>query len=276
METPVTPACIDRFLGSLSARGRSVNTVSSYRSDLIGLLEAKPSLTLENFDATVASWLNENRATWAPKTTGRRLTAARAFARFYKLDTPTLTDYTPPTPKKAVPHPLPEGIDGVVRMVNAVDGARERALIGLCGMAGLRCAEALTVTPNDLDTSTWVLTVNGKGDKQREVPITTALWNTIAPAVADAILEGRVTVVGYRDRYAREVITDAAERAGLARRVSSHDLRATFLTAAYRRSKDLRAVQELAGHSSSKTTEGYTAIRMDTMRDAAQVVEDDE
>lgn len=275
METRLTNACIEEFLGLLSAQGASQNTVLSYRSDLINLTNFATPMTTADFDLKAALWLNEGRKTWAAKTTGRRLTSLRRFGRWFQAPMPMLEGYKVPTPAKPVPHPIPEGISGVVKMIEGESDDRRRALIALCGLAGLRCAEALVVTPNDLNLHEWTLNVRGKGDKRRVVPMTRPAWLAVAPAYGDALFKGRVTVVGYRDRFAREVITNAAARAGISRHVSSHDLRATFLTAAYNRSKDLRAVQELAGHSSSTTTETYTEVRMDTMRGAAEVTEDD-
>lgn len=267
-EMTLSPGSIDRFRESLIARGRSENTVRAYVSDLKEFLGPAKEMTPSQFATLAPTWLNNHRKTWAPKTVERRLTALRAFARWAKMDCPDLDEYKPPSAGRPVPHPLPEGMDGVRRMVRACRDERQRALIGLCGMVGLRCSEALSVTPSGIDAAAMTVTVLGKGDKQRTVPLSEEAWATIAPAVATAVVTSRAYVVGYKDRFARQAITNAGVRAGLSRPVKSHDLRATLATAMYDHSLDLRAVQEHLGHSSSKTTEGYTGVSMDKMRGA--------
>lgn len=153
-------------------------------------------------------------------------------------------------------------------MLELAKNNRQRALVALCGLAGLRVAEALSVTPMWFNTGDMTLTIRGKGDKTRVVPLSARAWQEIAPAVSDAILDGRVTVVDYKDRFARTLIRNLGKRAGLRRPVASHDLRATFATAAYDRSLDLRAVQELLGHANSKQTEVYTEVPIHRMRGA--------
>jgi site-specific recombinase XerD len=156
-------------------------------------------------------------------------------------------------------------------MIEASRSHQHRALVALCGLCGLRVAEAISVKLSDIDTKEMVLFVHGKGDKKRWVPLSDKAWRYLAPAAAEAMIARRARVVTMADRTAREVITRLAVEAGLTRHVSSHDLRATFGTAAYAKTKDLRAVQDLLGHASSKTTETYTGVSERAMRDAADI-----
>lgn len=223
------------------------------------------------FDLLAVRWLNDQRIEQKPKTVGRRYTSLKTWASWAKWPAPSLEDYTLPTPARPQPHPIDEGIDGVVAMLEASRQENHRALVALCGFAGLRVSEALAVRPTDIDYHARTLTVRGKGDRQRIVPLSDKAWLAIIPAAVNAAAFSRQFVVGISDRTARRLLNSLGERAGLAAHVSSHDLRATFATAAYDKSLNLRAVQELLGHASPTTTQVYTRISMNTMRDAADL-----
>jgi site-specific recombinase XerD len=256
----------------LDRLGRSPNTSRNYVSDLNQfLLWTGRDVPMEQFDGVAMDWLNAYRRIWQPRTSERRVTALRGFARWTGALDP-LRGYTTPTPARPVPHPIPEGIPGVLRLIDACGFHFEkRALIAMTGLCGLRIAEALSIRPEDVDYERGLLTVYGKGSKVRVIPMSERAANEIAVAYARAIQDGRPTVLRWKDRHARATITRLGVKAGLTRPLSSHDLRATFATAAYAKSKDLRAVQELLGHSSSATTELYTGISLATMRAAAEV-----
>ena len=281
METTLSPEAIARFRNSLCGRGRSENTIRAYESDLTEFLKwAKPKLVTGHltpgvteivFNAWATTWLNEFRLTLAPKTTARRLTSLKAWAKWARWTAEELDEYKAPVPGKPIAHPIPEGITAVLAMAEAARNDRQRALVALCGLCGLRVAEALAVTPSCFNTGEMKLTVRGKGDKERTVPVSARAWELISPALLDAVLDNHATVVGYHDRFARTVLTNLGRKAGVSRRVASHDLRATFGTAVYDGTLDLRVTQELLGHASSKTTEGYTGVKFEKMRAAAEI-----
>lgn len=266
--TTLSPDTIDRMHSWCIARGRSRNTAKSYTSDLRQFLKAvgEDQISMEEYEELAMSWLNLTRDRVSPKTTGRRLTSLRAFAQWAGLGE-VLDDYIAPTPGRAVPHPIPEGFDGITRMVEVAKNYQQAALVGLCGFAGLRVSEALKIHVNDIDMNDMLLSVRGKGDKSRVIPISDRAWGAVSSAyiMADQP-DGRL--VNYADRFARQIITNLGIRAGLSRPISSHDLRATFGTAVFNHSLNLRATQDLLGHSSSSTTEIYTGVTMDTMRSA--------
>ena len=276
--TTLTSASIDQFLNSLSATGVSPHTARAYASDVSlmmewSLTELGTKTTTSNFDNNATLWLNNHRKIWAARTTGRRVTALRSFAKVLKIDLEFLCDYNSPTPARARPHPIPEGIAGVVAMIETCKDDRRRAVIALCGLAGLRLHEALAIRPRDVNVASMNIHVRGKGEKDRDVPLTPRCLQYIRECLVEAILNGDndEPMARYKDRFAREFITRAGRDAGLARAVSSHDLRATFLTAAYNKTLSIRAVQELAGHASSATTEGYIEVAISALRDAADV-----
>lgn len=281
MAPALSAESIEEFLSSMTVNGHSHNTIRGYRADLTGLLrwmEANPSkLPLEGQAAT---YLTAMRPKWQPKTMERKLTALRSWAKWAGAPA-FLATYKAPKPARAEPHPLPGGIADVHRMVTvALEGDNERrlrdaALVALCGYCGLRVGEAIALRPSDYHRSgtSAALRFIGKGGVERRVPVPLAALPLIEGAIAHAEFWERGTIIGLKDRHAREVLTRLAERAGVARPASSHDLRATFGTEAYRHSKDLRAVQELLGHASAKTTEIYTAISDDAKRAAIEFID---
>lgn len=279
MEMTVTVESIDGLLKSLRDNGASPNTIRAYRADLIQFGEwAGPIIWPENAEAVAKQYLNTFRETWAPKTTRRKISSLRALGR--AMGYPDfLLGYRAPTPARAVPHPLPEGPNGVLDLLDQCgDDPEALALVALCGLCGARVSEARGVRLVDLRIGTdgrWVM-LHGKGNKFRMVPITDLAWKYIRLIKSIRMMEGDIYAPLYSgsDRTARRLVTRLGQMATLARPVASHDLRATFLTAAYRRSKNLRVVQELAGHASSQTTELYTGITEEEMRDAARVAGD--
>ncbi len=203
------------------------------------------------------------------KTTGRRLTSLRSFARWAGWG-PILDDYDAPTPAKSVPHPLPEGMNGVRRLVAVASNDGQRCLIVLCGMVGCRIAEALEVRAEHFNLQSMTLTIRGKGDKQRIVPVSSQAWQVLQVPVIQAFAEQR-RLVNLHDRHARKIVTSLGVRAGLQRSISSHDLRATFGTHVYDKTKDIRLVQELLGHANSSTTELYVGVTQTALREAVEL-----
>lgn len=267
--TTLTQEAIDSLLSSLCARGRSENTMKAYRSDLTEFLRwHKEPIPMEQFEELAMAWLNSHRRIVAPKTTGRRVSSLRCFARWNGMPG-MLEDYSAPTPARGMPHPIPEGLEGVRRMIGVADRPKQAAVVAFGGFLGCRIAETLSLRPLDFDFGEMMVTIRGKGDKSRIVPISDEAWATIQRPVLDtAVRDMGATVIDYKDRFARKIITDLGSRAGLCRAVSSHDLRSTFATAVWEKTRDMRVVQELLGHASMATSEGYVGIRRDSMRAA--------
>lgn len=257
---------IDQFLRSCRSKGMSKETTRAYRSDLRQLHSGIGDQSSDSeFEEAVADWITDNRVLWKPRTTLRKMTAARSCAKFLGC-AEILVDYRAPKPDRLVAHPLPDGMADVRKMLASCRTGREAALVALCGLLGLRVAEALTVRVMDFDFADRTLTVRGgKGDKDRTIPVHDDAWSPIFRGIDDQP-NNYLPLVCTGNRNARRLLTEIGARCGV--KVASHDLRSTVLTEMYRASKDLRATQEFAGHSSSATTEAYTGIRMKDMRDA--------
>lgn len=271
-ETTLSLETIDRFRSWLLARGRSPHTAKAYSTDLRVLLKELEVLEIDHLELelTAMNWLNANRRRIPPRTTGRRLTALRAYGKFVSIPL-FLVEYIAPNSGKGQPHPLPEGTPGVRKMIYYANRPNHKALIALCGLCGLRVAEALDVRPSHLDFQTMMLTVRGKGDKTRVVPVSAEAWEVVKVPFATAFCRDDALVVGLKDRFARKLITTVGARAMLCRSVASHDLRATFATAVFDKTKDQRVVQELLGHASGATTELYIGVTQAKMRAAVEL-----
>lgn len=268
--TTLTHETIDQFLNYIEGRGRSPLTVRAYGTDLRTFLREvhETEIELEEFAAFGMSWLQLNRRILKPKTTLRRKTSLVAFASWAGLPPNIFEDWIAPRPGRVVAHPLPEGIDAIRRMLDKTTNEKHRALVGLCGYAGLRVGEAIAVRPSDVQGETMVLSVRGKGDVTRTVPITPELWEVIAVPTTRALLDGGRPIVGIDERFARRKIKQLGVLAGLKREVASHDLRATFATHLYHKlDKDIAAVSTILGHASVKTTMIYLGIDYESVRE---------
>jgi len=276
MTTTLCSGSIGQYLDSLCAMGMSPHTVRAYSSDLRAMaswLDLHPDAQATT-ETRIATYLTTHRSSWSANTTNRKLTAVRSWARFQGEPT-FLENYRAPKAADQEPHPIREGIPGIDRMLEIPVTPSKKALVALCGLCGLRVSEACAVRPEDIDIDRLLLRVRGKGDKTRYVPISRKAWMHIMPAVLDASIAGAVgrsTLVGTGERSARASITSIARRAKLRRRVASHDLRATFATAALDATKDLLAVQQLLGHADPATTQIYTSVSEARRRDAVEAL----
>lgn len=261
---------IQDFLDSLETMGSSPETVRAYRSDFRGLLAAVgDQASWSDTELSMAKYLNDERKVKSAKTIERRLGTFRSYGRHF--DQLILNKYRAPKPAPPQPHPIPEGSDGVLDMIRSTKNPTHRALCALTGLMGLRVGEAIAVRPEDFDLQAMELTVKmGKGSKVRIVPVPKLAWKYMARAFQKAGENG-TTLVPLTNRGARKSIKRHGKRAGLSREIASHDMRATCATAAYQRSMDIRAVQEILGHSSVNQTMVYTGISAEAKRAALEV-----
>lgn len=272
LETAATRESIERLHSSLLGRGKSLQTAKAYTTDLRMLLDQMGLVQISESDypTVVMAWLTKYRTTISYKTTVRRMTSARAFARWaHWTDVEyELSEYDLPTPSKGNPHPIAEGMEGVRRMILVSERESYQTLIALCGMTGVRIGEALMIAPSHIRVSDMSMTVRGKGDKERRIPVSDECWGVISHSVMQAYCTGGdLPIVGLRDRFARSTITRIGKKAGIGRDVASHDLRATFATELYNRTKDLRLVQAILGHAKPEQTGLYVGTTMTTMHE---------
>ena len=256
---------IEAFAAHLSDRGRSERTVSEYVGDLRLLAEWSGGVVpASELDDTASAWLTVNRRKgWSAATVRRRKAAVRAWARWAKV--PGVLDvYKAPTPARGVAHPIVEGYDGVRAMLDVAETDEQRLFVSLCAFMALRSAEALAMRASDVDLVRRRVTVRGKGAKDRVLPIPTQVLEVLSSAV-QAAESADDPLIGVTYRTAARWVAKLSDAAGLAQTAKTHDLRHTGGTHVWRKTQDLRVVQEMLGHADPRTTTIYTAVSQDAI-----------
>ncbi|WP_285113779.1 site-specific tyrosine recombinase XerD [Leifsonia sp. fls2-241-R2A-40a] len=287
-------ADVDAFLRHVAIeRGLSANTVSAYRRDLtvystwldeqgVADVRAVTSATLSAFAVHLGT---REESPLTASSLARMLSTVRGFHRFLldegKVEVDASRDLRPPK----LPSRLPKAItvDQVAALLAATDGdevaaLRDKALLELMYATGARVSEAVGLNVDDV-IDTDVVRLTGKGSKQRIVPLGSYAREAVSAYLVRArpvlSAKGRATpalFLGMRGaRLSRQnvwlIIRAAAERAELDIEISPHTLRHSFATHLLAGGADVRVVQELLGHSSVATTQIYTLVTADTLRD---------
>ena len=280
-------------------RGLAANTISSYRRDLRRYTEhlaAAGVLDLaEVAESDVAGFLTalreggEDHPPLSATSAARAVVAVRGLHRFALLDGLVPDDVAhevrPPTPARRLPKAIPvESVVALIEAAGAVDGPRglrDRALLELLYGTGARISEAVGLAVDDLDRGQATVRLAGKGGKQRVVPVGSYAVRAVEdylvrarPALASA---GRAGVRGalflnvrggaLSRQSAWAILRTAAQRAGVSVEVSPHTLRHSFATHLLDGGADVRVVQELLGHASVTTTQVYTLVTVDRLRE---------
>ncbi len=278
-------------------RGLSRNTLEAYRSDLLQLgafLERRgvDVLAAEHTDLTgfldeLASGTTADppRPPVAPATLQRKAACLRSFYRHLRregaLEHDPTADLRAPRKSQRLPQVLSRAeIARLLATPHGTDPAtlRDRALLELMYACGLRASEATGLDVGDLDLRHGVLRARGKGSKERLVPV----GRQAITAVRHYLDRGRPALVGVRDQgklfvnqrggeLTRQglykIVQRHARAAGLEGRMSPHTLRHTFATHLLAGGCDLRAVQEMLGHADIATTQIYTHLSAERLKD---------
>jgi integrase/recombinase XerD len=270
-------------------RGLSRNTLDAYRTDLLQFgrsLEARKVSALEAAPADVADFLESlARGGASPATIHRKSACLRSFYRHLRrdglLDTdPTATLSTPRRSRK-LPQVLTRGeIEKLLSQPRGTEPAalRDRALLELMYACGLRASEAIGLELLDVDVQEGVLRARGKGSKERIVPIGQAPLTALRiylergrPALVKGASEVHLFVNFRGSQLTRQglykIVRRHATTAGLAERMSPHTLRHTFATHLLAGGCDLRSVQEMLGHADVSTTQLYTHLSSERLKD---------
>jgi integrase/recombinase XerD len=293
------PAAVVRsYLDHLAVeRGVATNTLSAYRRDLaryLGHLAEKGITSVADVDAlTVNGFVaylregDDDHPALSATSVARAVAAVRGLHRFALDEGLVEIDVSREVRSAAPPRRLPKAIsvDEVERLLEAAGYAgtalalRDRALLELLYGTGARISEAVGLDIDDLDLTDNTVLLTGKGDKQRRVPV-----GSFAAAAVSAYLvqarpglaaagtgSPRVFLNARGGPLSRQsawiVLRAAAERAGLAGGISPHTLRHSFATHLLEGGADVRVVQELLGHASIMTTQIYTLVTVDTLRE---------
>ena len=269
-------------------RGYSPNTVEAYKHDLewlLGYLEQEGvdplSVKLEDLEH-FAAMLSDHGI--SAKSQARILSGVRSFYRYLVLDGYLDVDPTELLESPHLPQHLPEYLstEEVDALENSIDltsneGHRNRAIIEVFFSCGLRVSELTNLKLSDLFLTQGFIRVNGKGGKQRLVPISERaiheleLWfddrrqMNIKPGEEDYVFLNR------RGHHLTRtmiliMVKRQAEAAGIKKTISPHTLRHSFATALLKGGADLRIIQELLGHADLGTTEIYTHMDDESLR----------
>jgi integrase/recombinase XerD len=224
----------------------------------------------------------------------RTLVTVRALHRFASREGLTTHDpaveVKPPAPPKRLPKAI--AVDDVLRLLEAAGfdqtprAIRDRAMLELLYASGARISEAIGLAVDDVDTAAGLVKLRGKGGKERMVPIGRPARSALdaylvqgrpalaaaQPVASVARNAGHALFLNARGgplsrQSAWTVIRGAAEKAGLRSDISPHTLRHSFATHLLDGGADIRVVQELLGHASVATTQVYTLVTVESLRE---------
>jgi integrase/recombinase XerD len=280
---------IDGFLAHLKAeRGLSINTVQAYGQDLAkfaAFAEHEGDGQVEDISlALVSAWMSElSEQGLGARSAKRHLSALRGLMRFVvnegELESDPTSLVSAPKTGRRLPRPLT--FEQVVSLIEQPDvatprGLRDRAMLSLCYAAGLRVSELIRLTHGDIDRQRGLVAAFGKGKKRRLVPLGALTLAHLDAYLATPQLSPNpdgLVFPGRRGRpYTRQMfwklVRASALTAGIPGAVHPHRLRHSFATHLLAGGADLRSVQTLLGHSDISTTEVYTQVTRDLLRQA--------
>jgi integrase/recombinase XerD len=286
-------------------RGLAANTIASYRRDLRRYVEHLTAAGVRGLreitESDVAGFLaalrrgDDEHPPLSATSAARAVVAVRGLHRFALLDGlvpgDVAAEVRPPTPARRLPKAVP--VESVVALIEAAGslegprGLRDRALLELLYGTGARISEAVGLAVDDVDRGQATVRLAGKGGKERIVPVGSYALRAVEEYLVRARPELAVrTRAGVRGgalflnvrggplsrQSAWQILRSAAERAdagdgGLAGSVSPHTLRHSFATHLLDGGADVRVVQELLGHASVTTTQVYTLVTVDRLRE---------
>jgi integrase/recombinase XerD len=286
----IEPLIFD-FLAYLELeRGLSRNTLDAYRSDLLqfgAFLDRRQLVAVRATHGEIAAFLSE--LTVAASTRARKVACLRSFYRHLRREGVIEHDPTAELRGPRKPQRLPRVLtrEQVARLLGQPQGTaplalRDRALLEVMYACGLRASEAVGLELADIDLEEGLLCARGKGSKERIVPI----GRQAAAALLAYCRSGRPALIGARAPAAQvrlflnnrgagltrqglyKIVQGHARRAGLQERMSPHTLRHSFATHLLAGGCDLRSLQEMLGHADLATTQLYTHLSAERLKDA--------
>lgn len=267
--------------------GLAKNTLESYRLDLTTFAlwlpgQRKQLLTVEQAD--IQQYLAVKFPQSKPRSISRLIASLRRFYRYLLRENKIKIDPTIQIESPKLPRSLPKSLneDEVIALLNAPDlsepaGLRDRAMLELLYACGLRVSELVGIKTTEVSVSDSVVRVTGKGSKTRLVPMGEEAADWIARYLKEArgeILQKRLSdalfVTNRGEAMTRQAFWYAIKRyallAGITKHMSPHVLRHAFATHLLNHGADLRVVQMLLGHSDISTTQIYTHVARERLK----------
>ena len=281
---------VDRFLDAIwMERGLSQNTLGAYRADLMtlgrGLAENEKTIEKADKADLLAFIAGRVEGGAKPRSTARQLSSFRRFFRYIMRegmrDTDPTADIEMPRIGRSLPKSLSE--DEVESLLNAPNtdeplGHRDRAMLELLYATGLRVSELINLKQSQVNFNQGVLRIIGKGDRERLIPLGDESQRWLKEFIdgprMEILLERQTDYLfptRRGDRMTRQafwhIIKRYAEKSGVRQKMSPHSLRHAFATHLLNRGADLRVVQLLLGHSDLSTTQIYTHVARERLKD---------
>lgn len=286
----VSEQAIDRFLDAAwMERGLSKNTLSAYRTDLLALarwVAARGRPITEAARSDVLSFIaNRVEGGARPRSSARQLSSFRRFFRWHVRERGAGEDPTARISMPKIGRPLPKSLteDEVEALLDAPDtsealGHRDRTMLEVLYATGLRVTELVSLRLGQVNLNQGVVRVTGKGGRERLIPLGEEslewLQRFISGPRDEILLEKQTEFVfptRRGDRMTRQafwhIIKRYTERAGIDQPLSPHTLRHAFATHLLNHGADLRVVQMLLGHSDLSTTQIYTHVARERLRE---------
>ncbi|NOU40320.1 MAG: site-specific tyrosine recombinase XerD [Methylotenera sp.] len=285
---PADVAELDAFIDHLWLEdGLAKNTLESYRLDLTTFAlwlpsQSKQLLTVEQAD--IQQYLAVKFPQSKPRSISRLIASLRRFYRYLLRENRMNVDPTLQIESPKLPRSLPKSLneDEVVALLNAPNlsepaGLRDRAMLELLYACGLRVSELVSIKTTEVSVSDSVVRVTGKGSKTRLVPMGEEAADWISRYLKEArgkILQKRLSdalfVTNRGEAMTRQAFWYLIKRyallAGITKHMSPHVLRHAFATHLLNHGADLRVVQMLLGHSDISTTQIYTHVARERLK----------
>ena len=290
---------IHNFLNHLSMeKGFSGNTVEAYRNDLYQLADfvsdnvsiggRTPQWSGVDRNLLINYILDLKERNYAPATVARKVAAVKSFFDFLVADGVLRSDptenITSPKVGKSLPKPLsPSEVEALLAEPakrNTPEGKRDTAMMELLYAGGMRVSELIALDITDVNLEAEFVRCFGKGSKERVIPI----HRKAVEAVREYVQEARPELLGKKEGEAALFLNRRGERltrqgfwlilkgytkaAGITKPVTPHTLRHSFATHVLSGGADLRAVQELLGHANISSTQIYTHLTSEHVRQA--------
>jgi integrase/recombinase XerD len=283
-------AMIGRFLDAIwMERGLSENTLGAYRADLVALNQRLESTSVELVNAERSdimdyiAWRVEGGA--KPRSTARQLSSFRRFFRYLLRegvisDDPTV-NIAMPKIGRSLPQSLTEqDVEALLAAPKVSEplGHRDRTMLEVLYATGVRVSELINLKLTQINLNQGVLRIVGKGDRERLIPLGDEAQDWIREFIDGArgeILLERQTEYLFPtrrgDRMTRQafwhIIKRYAKKANISKKLSPHTVRHAFATHLLNNGADLRVVQLLLGHSDVSTTQIYTHVARERMKE---------
>jgi integrase/recombinase XerD len=286
---PTDPA-LQRFLDAVwMERGLSANTLAAYRADLTALarwLEERDSALLKATRVELLSFIAARvEGGSRPRSTARQLSSFRRFFRFMIRDGLLQVDPTAqiamPKIGRALPKSWPAAaVDSLLEAPAVADplGHRDRTMLEVLYATGLRVSELVSLKHNQVNLNQGVMRVVGKGNRERLIPLGEEavkwLQQFMQGPRIEILLERQTDYLfptRRGDRMTRQafwhIIKRYSKKAGVQKELSPHTLRHAFATHLLNHGADLRVVQMLLGHSDLSTTQIYTHVARERLKE---------